>query len=90
MTIGVEQWALAEQELLNNDNLSKLGREKGLDNCVVLNPGTNDVSEKAMATTIQALIGAVYWDGGEKALIELFNTLKFDHKYFKQVMLILR
>ena len=40
-----------------------------------------------MATTIEALIGAVFCDGGEEALEKVLETLQLDHEYLKSVML---
>lgn len=53
--------------------------------CIILNPGTETVSEKTMATTVEALIGAVFCDGGEAALGTLLNHLQLDHEYFRPV-----
>jgi len=38
-----------------------------------------------MATTVQALIGAVYLDAGEDTVTELLATLGLDHEYLRSV-----
>jgi dsRNA-specific ribonuclease len=45
------------------------------------------VSEKTMATTMEALIGGVFCDSGEEALEKLLETLGLDHEYLKPVTL---
>jgi len=81
------QWAVAEQAIITNKNLSKIGFDIGLDSCVILNQGTGTVSDKTMATTVEALIGAAFRDGGENALEHLLNTLGLDHEYLQSVTL---
>lgn len=78
---------MAEQSIINNKNLSKVGFTVGLDACVILNQGTATVTDKTMATTMEALIAATFCDGGENALEKLLETLGLDHEYLKQVTL---
>jgi len=52
-----------------------------------LNPGATAVSEKTMATTVEALIAAAFYDGGEDALEKLLDTLGLDHEYMHSVTL---
>lgn len=80
------EWAVAEQAIVSNKNLSKLGFDIHLDACVFLNPGTSAVSDKTMSTTMAALIGAVFCDGGGDALGKLLETLKLDHENLRSVM----
>jgi ribonuclease-3 len=47
----------------SNNALATLGRSKGLDEHVIINPAQwGIVSNKTMATTVEALIGAVFLD----------------------------
>jgi len=78
---------VAEQAIITNKNLSSVGFTTGIETCVILNPGTATVSDKTMATTIEALIGAVFCDGGEVALEKVLETLQLDHEYLKSVTL---
>ena len=41
-----------------------------------------------MATTVEAILGAVYRDGGERALIAVFVILGLTHPFLQVVMLI--
>lgn len=47
----------------------------GLDQCINLNPGTDRVSQDMMATTIEAILGAVHLDGGDDALASVMARL---------------
>lgn len=52
----------------NNSNLSKLGQRFGLESLINSNPcQQGSVSESQVADTVEALVGAVYVDGGEDA-----------------------
>ncbi|KAK5214803.1 hypothetical protein LTR72_012078 [Exophiala xenobiotica] len=73
------QWTQAEQALLGNRNLSAVGYARGLQNCVILNQGTPTVSDKTMATTVEAILGAVMLDGGADALSAVLLTLGLTH-----------
>ncbi|KAJ5996244.1 hypothetical protein N7499_007441 [Penicillium canescens] len=49
----------------SNNALAILGRSRGLDEHVIINPAQwGMVSNKTMATTVEALIGAVFLDSG--------------------------
>ncbi|OQV03062.1 Ribonuclease III domain-containing protein isoform 3 [Cladophialophora immunda] len=73
------QWTQVEQALLGNSNLSAVGRRHGLQDCVILNQGTVSVSDKTMATTVEAILGAVLIDGGNEALGAVLITLGLTH-----------
>ena len=56
---------LIVQQVANNTNLSTIGRQNGLAAYVNTNPSQGGViSEKTLATTVEALLGAVYLDSG--------------------------
>lgn len=46
-------------------NLAEIGTSRRLESCLQLGNGQLTVSTKMMATTIEALIGAVHLDSGE-------------------------
>lgn len=67
---------------MKNSELSQLGVQKGLKECVIPNGGTS-VSERMMATAVEALLGAVFCDGGEDALALVVGVLEVDHEYLR-------
>lgn len=75
----LEDWTRIVQETASNVNLAIVGKAKGLDSCVVLNPGTTSVTDSVMATTIEAIIGAVELDGGRAAAGEVIEGLGLSH-----------
>lgn len=68
-------WTTMRGDLLGNKNLERVGRNHGLGECLILNPGTHFVSAKMMATAVEAILGAVHEDGGDKALAEVMDRL---------------
>lgn len=74
-----EDWGSIRQDTLGNKNLGSLGKDAGLDPCVVLNPGATSISENTMATTLKAIFGAVKLDGGDAAVAQVANQLKLHH-----------
>ena len=75
---------MVEQDLLSNANLGRVGVSLGLNGCVILNAGTFSVSQKTMATTVEATFGAVFKDGGADALNGLLVRLGLtDHEYLR-------
>ncbi|EXJ81807.1 hypothetical protein A1O1_07872 [Capronia coronata CBS 617.96] len=80
------QWTQAEQALLSNAKLSTVGYDHGLQDCVILNEGTPSVSPKTMATTVEAIFGAVFLDGGFRALGAVLVTLGLAHAFLELVM----
>jgi ribonuclease-3 len=79
------QWTQAEQALLVNTNLSAVGYGHGLHDCIILNQGTLSVSDKTMATTVEAILGAVFIDGGADALSAVLATLGLTHQFLEAV-----
>jgi hypothetical protein len=64
---------------MGNDNLARVGFRTGLDRCINLNPGTIRVSDGMMATTVEAILGAVHLDGGDAALATVMGNLGLTH-----------
>lgn len=73
------------QNLVTNANYDRVGRHLNLDQCVILNPGTTQVSAKSMATTIEAILGAVFLDRGEAAMQGVMSRLGLDHPLLQPV-----
>ncbi|KAF2278957.1 uncharacterized protein EI97DRAFT_372268 [Westerdykella ornata] len=73
------QWTQIFNNVLGNNNLEDVGRHSGLHHCVVTNPGTPTVSPRTMATTVEAILGAVHLDGGDAALGQVMDTLGLNH-----------
>jgi hypothetical protein len=78
-------WTTA-RNLGQNSNLADVGFQHGLDACVILNPETPDASRLSMASTIEAIIGAVELDGGSEPVMPLVTSLGLVHPMLTSVM----
>jgi len=76
------QWNQARLDKCGNAALVGLGRRLGVDACVITSPGTAVVSDKMVATAVEALMGAVYLDGGEGVFEDVMNVLGFGKHQF--------
>lgn len=65
-TLGT--WDTIRQTTLSNSSLGVVGMKTNLNDCVQLGHGQSPPSAKVMATTVEAVVGAVYLDGGEGGL----------------------
>jgi ribonuclease-3 len=75
-------WNELRQEKCGNGPLASLGKGIGIDRCVIKDPGTTMVSDKMVATVVEAVMGAVYLDAGEEVLEKVMKGLGFDeHAY---------
>lgn len=72
-------WTTVRNEVLGNANLSRVGFDNGLDRCIILNPGTVAVSRAMMATTVEAILGAVHLEGEDEALSMVMDNLDLTH-----------
>ncbi|KAF5130821.1 Ribonuclease 3 [Metarhizium anisopliae] len=68
-------WDSMRKESLCNRNLAERGFSHQLDVCIIKNGGTVCVSEKMMATAVEAILGAVHLDGGLDALTTVMGNL---------------
>ncbi|KAH7135180.1 ribonuclease III domain-containing protein [Dendryphion nanum] len=73
--LSLENWSTIRFDLTANKSLAKRGRELGIDSCILRNDGTSTVSDMMVATTIEAVIGAVDQDGGEGAVQKVMNKI---------------
>ncbi|KAL1798162.1 hypothetical protein ACET3X_002199 [Alternaria dauci] len=74
------QWTQLRNDTLSNDALARRGYDIGLDKCVIVAESRPAVSPKMVATTLEAVIGAVYQDGGDDAVERVMRELGFfDH-----------
>lgn len=78
---------MAEQSLISNDNLARIGFDHELDLAIILNAGTVTVSKKTMSTTVEALIGAVFKHSGLGAVKVAVQALGITHPYLEAVTL---
>ncbi|EEA19944.1 hypothetical protein EYB25_010025 [Talaromyces marneffei] len=75
MPLTKEQWTGIRKHVLGNSILGRTGIRMGLNYCLNLNPGTTEVSHDMMATSVEAILGAVHLDGGDQALASVMTAL---------------
>jgi Ribonuclease-III-like len=63
------------QQLLSNENLNRIGRRFRIEKLLVLSPGAETASDYMVATMLEAVVGAVYLDGGMEAVEKLMTNL---------------
>lgn len=63
-------------DLVTNHRLSIRGHESGLDACVIKDIGRATVTMDMMATTVEAIIGAVFEDTGANDLAAASTVMK--------------
>ncbi|KUI70640.1 Translation initiation factor IF-2 [Cytospora mali] len=71
------QWMRIRAQGLSNDTLGKIGFSLGLDELTV---PENCEGSYAMASTVEAILGAVYHDGGEEAFKRVMARCGVSHK----------
>lgn len=59
----------------SNANLATVARDIGLEPCVITAPGhRGEVSQNTLATTLEALLAAIYRDSGKDEAVKTFMT----------------
>ncbi|KAF2667715.1 hypothetical protein BT63DRAFT_457015 [Microthyrium microscopicum] len=68
--------------VLNNKNLAAVGIYHGLQHCIHYPPSSTFTGrmENTMATTVEAILGASYIDGGETAMTNVASQLGLTHE----------
>ncbi|KAH8716798.1 ribonuclease III domain-containing protein [Phaeosphaeriaceae sp. PMI808] len=74
-------------DLTSNEALAQCGFEIGVDRCIHLTDGLSSVSPKMVATTLEAIIGAVFRDGGDEAALRVVTYLRFLNHWLLTVTL---
>lgn len=76
---ALERFSGILSQVASNANLDRIGRQRGLERFVNCNPSQSQVVPLAtMATTVEAILGAVYLDGNLKQVGEVMQTLGLD------------
>lgn len=72
------RWSAVRLEVLGNKALGDLGRNLGVGPLILVSPGFNEpeATTNMLATTIEAIFGAIDLDGGESAVLETMKYLK--------------
>ena len=69
-------WANTRRAVTSNENLAFLGTMERLNTCINVNPKNPvEISPKLMATAVEAIIGAVFYDGGLPAVRQVLHKL---------------
>jgi ribonuclease-3 len=75
------QWTQLRNDLISNAALARRGYEIGIDRVVIVGSNNPAVSGRMVATTLEAIIGAVHQDGGNDAVNQVIEHLElFDHR----------
>jgi ribonuclease III len=74
------EWSDISRSIVGNDKLRAVGVGLGLQKCLHMDPGMADPSTNMVATMIEALLGAVYLDGGNDALVAVVAKLELGHE----------
>ncbi|KAJ4318683.1 hypothetical protein N0V94_004300 [Neodidymelliopsis sp. IMI 364377] len=64
--LTLADWTTLRNDMVSNENLARVGYALGIDTCVFCNEGTV-VSAKMVTNTVEAIVGAIYQDGGDDA-----------------------
>jgi ribonuclease III len=78
LTIIIEDWT-AIRKAVTNEALDIIGRKVGIDKCMNIPPGAKP-SLTMVATAVEAVMGAVHKDGGEKALDAAMKKVGITHE----------
>ncbi|KAF2177816.1 ribonuclease III [Zopfia rhizophila CBS 207.26] len=79
-------WTDIRNQILGNASLTRRGEEVGIVSCIVMSDGNRGLATpKMVATTFEALVGAIYEDGGEEAVIRVVEHLELNQHPFLMV-----
>lgn len=67
-TLPPADWTSIRNDTLTTTTLAQQGSHLNLTTCILPNPGNPTISAKMLATTLEALVGAVFADGGDPAV----------------------
>jgi ribonuclease-3 len=70
-------WTTLRNEILSSEGLAQRGNSIGIDACIFAADATLVRSAKMVAMTMEAIIGAVYEDGGDSAVLDVMTGLNF-------------
>ncbi|KAH7066392.1 ribonuclease III domain-containing protein, partial [Paraphoma chrysanthemicola] len=77
-----ERWTTLRNEMISNDALAQRGYQLGVDRCVYVAEGVYAKTAKMVATTLEAIVGAVLEDGGDDAVMRVIQHLGFlNHRF---------
>jgi hypothetical protein len=73
-------WTTARNEMLGNTALHRRGKQLGIDAVIITGAGYfGSAGANMVATTFEALFGAIYEDGGEAAVIAAVQHVELDN-----------
>jgi ribonuclease-3 len=75
-TRNLGHWTdIRRDNLSNKSGLAPVGRTWGLHACIIVNPGNTTASDGTIATTMEAILGAVFLDAGRDELERVMRHL---------------
>jgi hypothetical protein len=81
----IAQWAQIVSGATPHKYLAEVGKNAGLEACIIANPGATNISPGMVATTLLAIIGLVSVDGGDEAAYSMTARLGLTHKLLEPV-----
>ena len=71
----------------SNNNLDRIGRTNGLDALINKNPASkeNDASPITVATTVEAILGAVYLDSNMSSVAQVMQSLGLIPRFLRKI-----
>lgn len=71
----VADWPGVKADMLASSYLVEWGRIHGISDCVFMEARCKDVADSVVASTVQAVLGAVHKDGGRAPLYRVMRRL---------------
>jgi dsRNA-specific ribonuclease len=66
---------MKRQKHLSNANLARRGRALGIDRHMRCNAGMEFISDSMVATTMEALLGAAFYNGGLNSVAQMLSVM---------------